>query len=135
MAKPRAVSQSYLTEGRIGPNDNGGKITRPPRKSERFHSEDAALSGVGLDKRCVNRARVDGSGDAVPTDVIQRMPINSDAANRDDRAVLLHTNDRVVTLIGDIKVGALIHGRVARPVDVVRVSHNGCEADWRVQRG
>jgi hypothetical protein len=34
---------------------------------------------------------------------------------------LLHTSDRIIALVGHIKVRALIQGRVARPVDVIHV--------------
>ena len=86
----------------------------------------------GVDERCENRAGVDGGRNTVQTDIFQRMAVDGDAPNRDDRAVLLHANDRVIALIGDIEIRALIQGRVARPVDVVHVPVDGRQVDRQV---
>src|ERR1700676_4682570 len=66
------------------------------------HPENAALSVIGADEGCEDHRRIDRSGDAIQADIVQRIAIDGDPPDRDDSAVLLHTNDRVVASIRNI---------------------------------
>ena len=65
------------------------------------HCEDAALSAVGIDKGCIYGRRICGGGNTVQADVVERLTLDCDKPLRNDRAVLLHANDRVIALVGD----------------------------------
>ena len=50
-------------------------------------------------------------------------------------AVLRHAHDRVVAAIGDVNIGTPIEGRVARPIDIVRVSLVGARSTGKFSAG
>jgi hypothetical protein len=106
---------------------------------ESRHRKDTALPAVGIDKGREDRARrrcigrIGGCGDAVQADIVERPPIDRDAADSDDRAVLPHANDRVVASVGDVEVGAIIQRRVARPVGVVLIPLDRRQVDRQIQ--
>src|SRR6266487_5283543 len=91
--------------------------------------EDAVeRGGAGVCKRHVDFAAVWRGGDAVEAVIpVERTAIYLHASDRHHAAVLPHSHDRVVTTVGNVEIGILVEGRVARPVDIVRVSLGGSE--------
>jgi hypothetical protein len=107
---------------------------------ESRHGEDPALSAATVDKsredcgRIRRIGRIGGRGNSVQADIVERPAFDHDASDRDDRAVLTHANDRVIACVGDVKVGAIIQCRVARPVDVVAIPFDRRQIDRQIQR-
>jgi len=89
----------------------------------------------GPRERSVDFVAIGRGGDAVQAGVVQLTGRDVNTPDSHNSAVLRHAHDRVVAAIGDVNIGTPIEGRVARPIDIVRVSLVGARSTGKFSAG
>jgi hypothetical protein len=97
------------------------------------HLENTALLFVWPSISQIYFGAVPRARDPVQPNLVEQIAADAYPPNCHNAAVLTHANNRVVSAIGDVKIGPLVQARVASPIDVVRIYFDGRQVDRQIQ--
>jgi hypothetical protein len=97
------------------------------------HLENTALLFVWPSISQIYFGAVPRARDPVQPNLVEQIAADAYPPDCHNAAVLTHADNRIVSAIGDVKIGPLVQARVASPIDVVRIYFDGRQVDRQIQ--